>query len=235
MLLLLLQNLYLQLNDYPNMIVILRELVVLYPKAEHWRSLAGAYSELEQYEKQMSILEMLYESGNLPNGRSQMNLANLYLMHEAPYKAANLIDKGVKAGAIEPTIRNLRLLAQSWQQSQETQEALEPLRAAADLAEDGNMHIRLAQALIALDQYQDAAEALRAGIRKGDIDRPDQANIMLGMAEFELRNYEAAKRAFANAARDERSEDAAGDWLKYVESEETREEALERAFQQRRG
>jgi tetratricopeptide (TPR) repeat protein len=235
MLLLLLQNLYLQLNDYPNMIVILRELVVIYPKSEHWRSLAGAYSELEQYEKQMSILEMLYESGNLPNGRSQMNLANLYLMHEAPYKAAILIDKGVSGGDIEPTIRNLRLLAQSWQQAQETQEALSPLQAAADQAEDGNMHVRLTQALISLDRYQDAATALRAGIRKGGIDRPDQANLMLGMAEFEMRNYEAAKAAFASAARDDRSENAAGDWLKYVESEENRVQQLERIFQQRRG
>ena len=46
-LLLLLQNLYLQLDNYPKMIEVLRELVVIYPKAEHWRSLAAAYSELE--------------------------------------------------------------------------------------------------------------------------------------------------------------------------------------------
>ncbi len=57
---------------------------------------------------------------------------------------------------------------------------------------------------------------------------------MLGMAEFELKNYEAAKQAFTNAARDNRSQKAAQDWRNYVVSEENREQQLELALQQRR-
>ena len=233
-LLLLMQNIHLQLDNYPKMIDVLRELVVLYPKAEHWRSLSAAYSELEQYDKQMAILEMLYEDGQLQNGRNQMNLANLYLMHEAPYKAAKLIDKGLKEGLIEPEVRNLQLLAQSWQQSQEMEESIDPLIKAAAKAEDGNIHIRLAQSYISLDMYEEAAEAVRAGLRKGKIDRPDQAYLMLGMAEFEQQKFEAAKQAFANASGDERSKKAAEDWIKYVESEMNRKQQLELSLQRRR-
>ncbi len=234
-LLLLLQNIYLQVDDYPKMIGILRELVVLYPKAEHWRSLSAAYSELEQYDKQMAILEMLYESGNLDNGRSQMNLANLYLMHEAPHKAAMLIDKGMKEGKIEEEERNLQLLAQSWQQAQEMEEAIEPLIKATKIAEDGNLHVRLAQSYINLDRYEEAIAILQEGINKGGIDRADQAYLMLGMAQFELQKFEAAKNAFANASKDERSKNAADDWLKYVQSEQSRKEQIEASFQSRRG
>jgi tetratricopeptide (TPR) repeat protein len=234
-LLLLLQNIYLQVDDYPNMINILRELVVLYPKAEHWRSLSAAYSELEHYDKQMAILEMLYESGNLENGRSQMNLANLYLMHEAPHKAAVLIDKGMKEGKIEEEERNLQLLAQSWQQSQEMEESLEPLVKATKIAEDGNLHIRLAQSYINLDRYEDAAKILEEGLKKGGIDRMDQAYLMLGMSHFELLKFEAAKNAFTNAGKDERSKKAADDWRKYVESEQSRKLQIENAFNARRG
>ncbi len=234
-LLLLLQNIYLQLDDYPNMINILRELVVLFPKAEHWRSLSAAYSELEQYDKQMAILEMLYESGNLENGRSQMNLANLYLMHEAPHKAAVLIDKGMKDGKIEEEERNLQLLAQSWQQSQEMEESLVPLVKATKIAKDGNLHVRLAQSYINLDRYEDAAKILEEGLKKGGIDRMDQAYLMLGMAQFELLKFEAAKNAFANAGKDERSKKAADDWRKYVESEQSRKLQIENSFNARRG
>ncbi|NNE37694.1 MAG: hypothetical protein HKN08_05260 [Gammaproteobacteria bacterium] len=233
-LLLLLQNIYLQVDDYPKMIEILRELVVLYPKAEHWRSLSAAYSELEQYEKQMAILEMLYESGNLDNGRSQMNLANLYLMHEAPYKAATLIDKGMEEGKIEEEERNLQLLAQSWQQSQEMQESLEPLVKATKIAEDGNLHVRLAQSYINLDMYEEAVAALQEGLRKGGIDRPDQANLMLGMAHFELLKYDAAIAAFTNAGKDKRSTKASEDWIKYAKSEQSRKQQIEASFASRR-
>ena len=234
-LLLLLQNLYLQLDDYPKMIGILRELVVLYPKAEHWRSLAAAYSELEHYEKQMAILEMLYQNGNLDNGRSQMNLANLFLMYDAPYKAAVLIDKGMKEGKIDPEIRNLQLLAQSWQMAQEMQASLAPLVKATKVAKDGNLHVRLAQSYISLDMYKEAADILAVGLKKGGIDRPDQANLMLGMAMFELQKFDAAKNAFANARKDKRSTKAASDWMKYVDSERNRKAQIERSFQNRRG
>jgi TolA-binding protein len=233
-LLLLLQNIYLQVDDYPKMIEILRELVVLYPKAEHWRSLSAAYSELEQYDKQMAILEMLYESGNLDNGRSQMNLANLYLMHEAPYKAAVLIDKGMKEGKIDEEERNLQLLAQSWQQAQEMEEAIDPLIRATKIAKDGNLHVRLAQSYINLDRYSDAIAILEEGIKKGGIDRPDQAYLMLGMSQFELQKFEAAKNAFINARKDDRSEKAADDWIKYVESEMSRKQQIESSFKARR-
>lgn len=234
-LLLLLQNLYLQLDDYPKMIGVLRELVVLYPKAEHWRSLAAAFSELEQYEKQMAILEMLYETGNLDNGRSQMNLANLFLMHEAPHKAALLINKGMKEGQIEEEVRNLQLLSQSWQQSQEMREALAPLIKATKIAEDGNLHVRLAQSYISLDMYKEAADILTVGIKKGGIDRLDQANLMLGMSLFEMQRWDASKRAFESASKDRRSRKAATDWMKYVESEKTRKDQIERSLQSRRG
>jgi len=232
-LLLLMQNIYLQLEDYRNMIGVLRELVVSYPKADHWRSLSAAYSSTEEYPKQMSILEMLYESGNL-EGRSQLNLANLYLMHDAPYKAAKVLDAGIKSGDIEVTERNLQLLAQSWAQSQEIQKSIEPLVRASRIAKDGNIHLRLAQSYIGLDRYEEAAEAVTAGLKLGGIDRPDQANLMLGMALFELQKFEAARAAFANASRDDRSKKAADDWVKYVESEQNRKEQLELSMQQRR-
>jgi tetratricopeptide (TPR) repeat protein len=233
-LLLLLQNLYLQTDNYPKMIEILRELVVLYPKAEHWRSLAAAYSEQEHYDWQMSILEMLYETGNLDNGRSQMNLANLYLMHDAPYKAAILIDKGMTEGKIEEEERNLQLLAQSWQQAQETKASLEPLIKATNKAKDGNLHVRLAQSYIGLDMYKEAANIIAAGLKKGGIDRPDQAYLMQGMANFELKNWDPAISAFTNASKDKRSKKAADDWIKYVTSEKNRVINLERSLENRR-
>ena len=233
-LLLLLQNIYLELEDYANMIKVLKDLIVLYPDDSHWRSLSAAYSMVSQHDKQMAVLEMLYETGNLDNGRSQLNLANLYLMHEAPYKAAVLMDKGTKSGKIEKNERNLRLLSQAWQQAQEFNKSIAPLKEATRIAKDGNLHIRLAQAYISLDQYDNAVATLNAGIKRGGIKRPDQANLMLGMALFELQKFTSARTAFSKALKDKRSKKNAADWIKYVDSERTRKKQLEESLQRRR-
>lgn len=233
-LLLLLRVVYFNLNDYNNMLAVLHELVELYPKDEYWLTMAGTYSELKQLKKQMSILEMLYDRGRLDKGNQQLNLANLYLLHDVPYKAAKLMEKGVKQGKIEKTEKNLQLLSQAWLQAQEPDKSIPPLVQAAKISKDGDIDMRLAQAYISLDKYKEAVDALKAGMKKGGVKRPDQANIMLGMAEFELQNFNEAKSAFKLASEDKRSRKAAEQWLDYVNNEQSRKKQLEESLKRRR-
>ena len=232
-LLLLMRVDYYNLGDYKNMVNVLKELVVLYPKTEYWLTMAGAYSELKNLEKQMSIMEMLYESGDLPKGNQQLNLANLYLLHEVPYKAAVLMDKGMKQGIIDRNVRNLRLLSQAWLQSQESKKAIDPLKRAASLSKDGDLDIRLGQAYINLDQYKNAVEAIEAGLKKGGVKRRDTANVMLGLANFELKRFNSSIKAFAEANKDKRSRKTATKWLKHVRAEKKRVQELDDAINER--
>lgn len=233
-LLLLIRVDYFNLGDYKNMIRILKELVELYPKTEYWLTMAGAYSELKQLKKQMAIFEMLYERGELQRGNQQLNLANLYLLHEVPFKAAKVLDKGIKEDKIEKNVRNLRLLSQAWLQAQESKKSIPPLKEAARISKDGDLNVRLAQAYINLDLYKDAVESLRTGLKKGGIKRKDQANIMLGMALLELKNFNGSISAFSEAAKDKRSRKAANQWKTYVQSEKNREKQLEESLRRKR-
>lgn len=233
-LLLLLRVDYYNLGDYENMLEILKELVELYPKVEYWLTMAGTYSELKRLDKQMSILEMMYEAGSLQRGNQQLNLANLYMLHEAPYKAAVLLEKGMGEGKIEENIRNLRLLSQAWLQAQENEKSLPPLIQAAKLTKDGELDMRLAQAYINLYRYDEAIKSLRTAFKKGGLKRPDQANIMLGLALFETQNFDDSLEAFRAASKDKRSRKAAETWLGYVTSEKQRKKQLEESLQQRR-
>ncbi len=232
-LLLLMRVDYYNLGDYKNMVNVLKELVVLYPKTEYWLTMAGAYSELKKLEKQMSIMEMLYERGDLVRGNQQLNLANLYLLHEVPYKAAKVLDKGMKKGVIKKIVRNLRLLSQAWLQAQESKKAIEPLRQAANLSKDGDLDIRLAQAYINLDRYKEAVDALETGLKKGGIKRRDTAQVMLGLANFELQRFNASIKAFTKASKDKRSRKTAEQWLAHVKSEKARKQQLKDALKKR--
>ena len=233
-LLLLLRVNYFNLNDYENMLALLKELVEYYPKPEYWLTMAGTYSELKRLDKQMAILEMLYEGGQLQRGNQQLNLANLYMLHEAPYKAAVLLEKGMGEEKIEENIRNLRLLSQAWLQSQESEKSLPPLIQAARLSKDGELDMRIAQAYINLYRYEEAVDSLRTAFKKGGLKRADQANIMLGLALFEIQNFDASIKAFTEASKDKRSRKAAETWLGYVNSEKSRKKQLEESLKQRR-
>ena len=233
-LMLLLRVDYFNLGDYENMLKILKALVIYYPKTEYWLTMAGTYSELKRLDKQMSILEMLYEGGRLQRGNRQLNLANLYMLHEAPYKAAVLLDQGMKEDKIEQNIRNLRLLSQAWLQAQENEKSLPPLQHAARLSKDGELDMRLGQAYINLYRYDEAVKSLRTAFKKGGLKRTDQANIMLGLALFETHKFDASLAAFREAGKDKRSRKAAETWLGYVSSEKRRKKQLEESLKQRR-
>jgi tetratricopeptide (TPR) repeat protein len=225
--LLLLRVCYFEKSDFPSMIVVLKELVTYYPKDTYILTLAGVYSELGETKKQLALVEVLYEKGVLNNPTHIVNLANLYLLHDVPFKAASVLNREIEAELVEPNVRNLRLLSQAWYSAREDEKAIPPLRQAADLSGDGELYVRLAQAHINLEQWGQAATAVQEGLRLGGIDRQDTANIMLGMAFFNQKKLSLARKAFQAALSDNRSRRTAQQWIAYVDSEVRRAELMD--------
>ncbi|NNL95527.1 MAG: tetratricopeptide repeat protein, partial [Xanthomonadales bacterium] len=225
--LLLLRVCYYELGNFPAMIDVLIELVTHYPKDTYILTLAGVYSELGDTKKQLALAEVLYERGYLNNPTHITNLANLYLLHETPYKAAVLLEKEMEADRVPSDERNLRLLSQAWYTAREDEKAIPPLKRAAEQSQEGELFVRLAQAHINLEQFSEAVEALNKGLQLGGLSREDTANIMLGMAHFNLKQLNQAKRAFERALPDNRSRRAASQWIQYVESELRRQELMD--------
>lgn len=224
--LLLLRVIYFEQKDYDSMIDVVRELIVYYPKDTYVLTLAGIYSELGDTKKQLALTEVLYEKGYLVGASHATNLANLYLLHGLPYKAATVLTKEIDDGQVEANERNLRLLSQAWYQAREDEKAIPPLRQAAEMAGDGELYVRLAQSYINLEQWSDAATACNKALNMGGLKRNDQANIMLGMALFNQKRLEQARVAFQRASQDNRSKRAATQWIAYVDSEIQRREVM---------
>ena len=86
--------------------------------------------------------------------------------------------------------------------------------------------MRLAQSHLNLENWDEAAQAVRRGLQAGGVTRNDTANIMLGMALFNQEKFTEARSAFQNASRDDRSRRAAQQWINYVDSEIRRAELM---------
>ncbi|MDX2418336.1 MAG: tetratricopeptide repeat protein [Xanthomonadales bacterium] len=157
--LLLLRVIYWEMKDFPNMLIVIQELIQEYPKDTYVLTLAGVYSELGDTKKQLALTEALYEKGYISGKQHAINLGNLYLLHGMPYKAAILLEKEMAAGNVEENTRNLRLLSQSWYSARNDRKAIPPLVKAAASGEDSELYMRLAQSYLNLEMWNEAAAA----------------------------------------------------------------------------
>ena len=225
---LLLRVAYWELDDIPKVKDILEILVVQWPKKEYWTQLSAMYGELDQEKRQLSAYEAAYDQGLLQRNTELVQLAQLFLQAEVPYKAARVLEKAMNTAQVEKEAKNFRLLSQAWTLAQEDNKAVPALKEAARLSDDGVLDVRLAQSYLNLSRYKECIEAARTGIRKGDLKRADTANMVLGMCLFESDNLDGAKNAFRQAARDGRSKKNANSWLNYIQNEQKRLKQLQR-------
>lgn len=224
--LLILRVIHYELEDYDKMVVVLKKLIRLYPKDSYMMTLAAAYSQLGETKKQLAIMEVLYEKGYITEPKQKVNLANLFLLHGLPYKAAKVMEKELAENTIEESEKNLRLLSQAWQQARYDEKAIPPLEKAASLSDKGDLYIRLAQLYINLGKWDESSTALNKGLSKGGLKRPDTAQIMLGMSLFNQKKFTSARSAFLSASKYEKSKNVAHQWIAHIGDEIKRQNLL---------
>ena len=171
-------------------------------------------------------METAYVQNLLDKGTEQVTMAYLYLNADAPYKAGKVMAKGLKDGSVEGTSKNWELTGNAWRQAQEIKQAIPAMEKAADKSDTGELYARLGNIYLDNDEHKKAVTAINKGLSRGGVKRPDNARLVLGMAYFNLKQYENARKAFAAAARDERSEKYARQWIKYMDSELERQRSL---------
>ena len=219
--------LYYEKKNIKKAVEILGEMLLHYPKKQYWMQLSGMYADLGDEMKQTSALEAAYLQGLLAKEKELVNMASLYLMSDVPYKAAKVLDKGIKAKVIEPTSKNLDLLGMSWRQAQEIKKAIPEMAKAAEKSDTGDLWARLCNVYLDNDQFKKAVEACDKGLKKGGVKRVDQAHLVKGMAHYELKQYKSARTEFLEAGKDERTKKIANQWSTFMAKELERQKSLE--------
>lgn len=222
---------YFELENYPKVIETLTTLAEKWTKRDYLIQLAGIYGQEGQERNTLALYQAAYEKGWLDRSSDIVNLAQMLVSADIPYKAALILEKGLDDGSVDSTQANWRLLAQSWQLAQDDEKAIPALSHASSLSDDGNLDMLLAQSYANLAQWDECVDSARNALRRGDLNRVDQTNMILGNCLVEQKEYSEARNAFQAAARDERSRRGANQWLQYIESEEARERANREALQ----
>ena len=217
---------YFQEENYSKVRDIQKTLLVSWPKKNYWFSLAGAYTELGEDENLINAYASAHTQNMLEKESELVTMAQLFMQREVPYKAATLMEKEMAAGRISKEGKNYRLMSQAWQLAMEDEKAIPALQEAARLTTDGELDVRLGNAFLNTGDYDECVKSVRAGIRKGSLKSPDNAQISLGMCLYNQRQYRDAITAFQLAAKTTRSRRTSNQWISVIRADIARNEQI---------
>ncbi|WP_105265069.1 tetratricopeptide repeat protein [Pseudoalteromonas sp. T1lg76] len=215
----------------PEMVVgVLEKMIALYNKPEYWVQLSGMYGEVGREKDQLDTIEAAYQQGYLKTKGDLRNLAQIYMFNGLPYKAAKVMKQAQAKGVVEDNVKNNAFIAEAYVQAKEERKAIGFFEKAAAAERSGIYDQRMAEVYINLEQFSEAADAAREALDKGGLDFESNAYVALGMAQFNLQNFDASILAFEQAEKHKRSERLAQQWIKYVKNEKLHAETLKQAL-----
>ncbi|MEJ2401494.1 MAG: tetratricopeptide repeat protein [Xanthomonadales bacterium] len=214
-----------ELKQYPEAAQTLETLVSRWPdKKTYWTQLSQVYYRLEQRDKALATMALAWRKGLLDKQSDITYLSSLYSDTGVPYKAAEVLEQGIRDGIVEPTKSHWTMVAETWYSAEELQKSLAAFREAGAVDPDGDIDLRRGFILVDLEEWSNALEALDDALEKGGLDerRLAEAYLLRGMAYFNLGEFDAAGSDWRRAARFDNTKDAARQWINHLREERQR-------------
>lgn len=210
----------LQEERYGEARPILEDAVQIWPGVKaFWEQLTAIYYHFEEEDLAFVARRAMHVQDMLVSTKELSSMAQLYLYHDVPIKAAEILQSGMDGDRIEKTEKNYELLARAYMQAREWDKAIAPLTRAAEMSDEGKFYVQLAQSYVQGEKWGLAESALVKALNKGGLDDEADSWLLLGIARTRLEKYNAAIKAFRKAGDDD---DVAKDAFRWIRSIERR-------------
>ena len=218
-----------ELEQFPKAAQTLEVMIQSWPdKKDYWIQLSQVYFMLKKDEQALSVIGLAYRRDMLDKQSEIMYLSNLYSNRDVPFKAAEVLQKGMKDGIVETNEKHWAMVADAWYGAEEMENALVAFEQAGKVSTDGDIDLRRGYILVDLERWDLAIEALEAALEKGGFkDRKiGEAYVLLGMSYFNIENYSKASTAWGRAGKYPKSKKPAQQWMNHMREEQARKVAL---------
>jgi tetratricopeptide (TPR) repeat protein len=210
-------SLHFELKELARVAEDLKALISHFPKKTYFMQLSAVLAQLGDEARALAVMQLADEQGWLTSSSEVLNLAQYYAAQGIPIRTAERIEKGLAAGTLAREPKTLQLYATALLQARELDRAIEPLAAAAAVADSGDLYVQLGQLHLGREDWTRAAEALEKAIARGNLHDAGNTHLLLGVAYFSADKKPAARKAFEQAMSFERSRAAAEQWLRTME------------------
>ena len=214
-----------ELEQFPQAAETLELMIRRWPdKKTYWVQLAQIYYKLDQESRALAVMALAYRKNLLDSQGDLLFLSSLYANANVPYKAAEVLEKAIRDGVVDPTKSHWTLVAETWYNAEELTRSLAAFVEAGEVAQDGDIDLRRGFILVDLEQWSEALAALNEALDKGGLGdrRTGEAYLLRGMAQFNLDNLDAASADWGRASRYEDTRKAAQEWMNHLREERLR-------------
>ena len=214
-----------ELEQFPKAAQTLETLIQKWPdKKTYWVQLSQIYYKLKQSDEALSILALAYRRDMLNKQTDLMYLSSLYSNADVPFKAAEVLQKGIEDEVVEVSKRNWTIIADAWYASEEMEKSLFAYEKAGRASEDGEIDLRRAYILVDMERWDEAALAVNSALDKGGFSdrKTGDAYVIQGMSEFNLGNYNKASTAWGRASKYPKAKKSAQQWMNHMREERAR-------------
>ncbi|MEA2094984.1 MAG: hypothetical protein U9P11_10535 [Pseudomonadota bacterium] len=207
-----------ELKSYPACASLLKQMIRLFPENDaYWQQLAGMYMTLNKPAPALTVLELAWRRGSMKSEQDLIQLVQLYLYQDIPFKAARLLEAEMNSGRIKRSVSNQELLANAWTLARERDAAIRAYQQVAAAGHNAEADFTLAQLYLEDERWDEAAAVLESALAKTGLRNPGNAWLLLGIAHYELNAPAAARGSFQKATRFEATRKTARQWLAHLE------------------
>lgn len=176
-----------RLGNTNGYVATLEKLTLLYPKKDYWSAYLARLPRKPGFAERLAldVKRLRLATGTLTRTEDFMEMAQLALQAGLPAEAVRIIDEGFKVGALNATAeagRHQRLRDLATRQAAEAPTSLAARLTEAEAAPQGDALVRVGQAFVTLGEVDKGIGLIRKGIAKGQLQRPEEAQLRLGMA-----------------------------------------------------
>lgn len=217
--------LHYELKEYPQCAEVLLKLISLAPvKEDYWKQLSSILFELKRDQESLAVFALAERQGFLDTDTEVRNLANLYMLLDTPYKAAQVLQVGLDRNLLKADEKTLTQLGDAWTMAREYDKAEAALKLAARQSSDGEIFYRLGMLYVEDERWKDAYDMLEQA-RGKKLKNPGQAAYLQGVAAFNLGQRQRAVALLRSAQQHDASRNVAGQWLNHIAQMEEAEVA----------
>jgi tetratricopeptide (TPR) repeat protein len=214
-----LSALYLQREEFKEAIPVLQRLVTVAPdRKSYWMQLSSVYGQIEDYANALAVMQLANSAGLVTEDSEVRRLSDLLVFNDVPYRGAQVLEAAIEKKTVNADEKLYEKLANCWIQAGELEKSLAPLQRAAELAATGDLWVRLGEVHVQRDDWTGAISAVERGVAKGQLKDPGNAQLMLGIAHYNKKEYSAARPFFERARQSERHRQLADSYLKAIQA-----------------
>ena len=191
----------LKANDQAGAARTVEKLVAYYPKPEYWANALASLvnADTKDAHLQLNVYRLMNDVGVLKRGGDFAEMADIALDEGYPGETQSVLQKAFAENVFteqRDKDRYQHLLDGAKQRAAIDLAALPKTEQDAANAPAGDRLVQVGAAYLSYGQTDKAVAAISKGIAKGSLKYPEEANLLLGIAQLRSHNAAEAQRAF---------------------------------------